>query len=167
MAGRSSGKVSQRLPLSFSRLKDPLTHARSLPSGVYHYPISFTIPVTTPPTIHADFGSVVFRLKAVVHRAGALTSNYSDEKEVRMVACPGEDDTEETENVIVERQWEEQLRYLVALSGRSFPIGGQMCVCPPSSSATTLFANLSFLQSDHNPPDAAGQGQDLPNLRPA
>jgi len=80
------------------------------PSGVYHYPISFTIPVSTPPTIHADFGSVVYRLKAVVHRAGALTSNLNDEKEVRMVATPGEDDTEETENVVVERQWEEQLR---------------------------------------------------------
>ncbi|KAL7413078.1 hypothetical protein BDY24DRAFT_72785 [Mrakia frigida] len=95
-------------------------------AGVYHYPISFTIPVSTPPTIHADFGSVVYRLKAVVHRAGALTSNLNDEKEVRMVATPGEDDTEETENVVVERQWEEQLRYLVALSGKSFPIGGQI-----------------------------------------
>lgn len=43
-----------------------------------------------------------------------------------MVACPGVDDMDETENIIVERQWEEQLRYLVALSGKSFPIGGQM-----------------------------------------
>lgn len=110
-----------RLSTCFGLILPSFSH-----SGVYHYPISFTIPVTTPPTIHADFGSVVYRLKAVVHRAGALTSNLTDEKEVRMVACPGEDDTEETENVIVERQWEEQLRYLVALSGRCFPIGGQM-----------------------------------------
>lgn len=96
--------------------------------GTYHYPISFTIPSTTPPTIHADFGHVVYKLKAVVYRSGALTTNLYEEKEVRMVACPGEDDTEESENVIVERQWEDQLRYLVALSGKSFPIGGNMCV---------------------------------------
>lgn len=33
-----------------------------------------------------------------------------------MVACPGEDDTEDSENVIVERQWEDQLRSVWALS---------------------------------------------------
>lgn len=103
-------------------------HWKEFKKGVYHYPISFTIPSTTPPTIHADFGSVVYKLKAVVHRSGALTANLFEEKEVRMVACPGEDDTEESENVIVERQWEDQLRYLVALSGKSFPIGGSMYV---------------------------------------
>jgi hypothetical protein len=101
---------------------------REFRKGTYHYPISFTIPVSTPPTIHADFGSVVYRLKATVTRSGALTSNLSDEKEVMMVACPGEDEGEVTENVVVERQWEEQLRYIVALSGKSFPIGGQMYV---------------------------------------
>lgn len=99
---------------------------REFRKGMYHYPISFTIPVSTPPTIHADFGSVVYRLKATVTRSGALTSNLSDEKEVMMIACPGEDETDVAENVVVERQWEEQLRYLVALSGKSFPIGGQM-----------------------------------------
>jgi len=106
-------------------------HWKEFKKGVYHYPISFTIPSSTPPTIHADFGSVVYKLKAVVHRSGALTANLFEEKEVRMVACPGEDDTEESENVIVERQWEDQLRYLVALSGKSFPIGGSMSVSSP------------------------------------
>ena len=43
-----------------------------------------------------------------------------------MIATPQEDDLEETENVIVERQWEEQMRYQIALSGKAFPIGGHM-----------------------------------------
>lgn len=103
-------------------------HWKEFKKGTYHYPISFTIPSTTPPTIHADFGHVAYKLKAVVYRSGALTANLFEEKEVRMVACPGEDDTDESENVLVERQWEDQLRYLVALSGKSFPIGGSMCV---------------------------------------
>lgn len=94
--------------------------------GVYNYPISFPIPADTPPTIHAEFGSVSYRLKATVVRVGALTPNLVDEIEVTMIATPQEDDMEESENVIVERQWEEQMRYQIALSGKAFPIGGTM-----------------------------------------
>jgi hypothetical protein len=92
--------------------------------GVYNYPISFTIPPNAPPTVHAEFGSVTYRLKATVVRVGALTPNLVEEKEVMMIAGPQEDDMEETENVIVERQWEDQMRYQIALSGKAFPIGG-------------------------------------------
>ncbi|WOO77581.1 Arrestin-related trafficking adapter 3 [Vanrija pseudolonga] len=92
--------------------------------GTYNYPISFSIPSNAPPSIHAEFGSVVYRLKATVVRVGALTSNLSEEMEVNMIAGPQEDDMEETDNVIVERQWEDQMRYQIALSGKAFPIGG-------------------------------------------
>ncbi|KAJ9110481.1 hypothetical protein QFC19_001607 [Naganishia cerealis] len=78
--------------------------------GTYNYPISFSIPAQCPPTIHADFGSVTYRLKATVVRVGALSPNFVEEQEVILIASPGEDDLEETENVIVERQWEDQLR---------------------------------------------------------
>jgi hypothetical protein len=94
--------------------------------GIYNYPISFPIPVSAPPTIHAEFGHVTYRLRATVVRVGALTPNLSEEVEVIMIASPQEDDTEETENVIVERQWEEQMRYQIALGGKAFPIGGNM-----------------------------------------
>lgn len=94
--------------------------------GVYNYPISFPIPLTAPPTIRAEFGSVIYRLKATVVKVGALTPNLVEELEVTMIATPQEDDLEETENVIVERQWEEQMRYQIALSGKAFPIGGTM-----------------------------------------
>lgn len=99
---------------------------REFRKGVYNYPIAFSIPADSPPTIHADFGSVVYRLRATVFRAGALSPNFVDEQEVTLVASPTEEDTEETENVIVERQWEDQMSYLIALSGKAFPIGGQM-----------------------------------------
>ena len=95
-------------------------------AGVYNYPVSFPIPVDSPPTLHAEFGSVIYRLKATVVRVGALTSNLVEETEVTMIATPQEDDLEETENVIVERQWEEQMRYQIALHGKAFPIGGIM-----------------------------------------
>lgn len=57
-------------------------------------------------------------------RVGALTPNLVEEMEINMVAGPQEDDMEETDNVIVERQWEDQMRYQIALSGKAFPIGG-------------------------------------------
>ncbi|ODN78575.1 hypothetical protein L202_04183 [Cryptococcus amylolentus CBS 6039] len=90
----------------------------------YNYPISFPIPVNAPPTIHAEFGSVMYRLKASVVRVGALTPNLTEDTEIVMIATPQEDDLEETENVIVERQWEEQMRYQITLGGKAFPIAG-------------------------------------------
>jgi hypothetical protein len=111
--GRSSGRVS-------------LLIMNQLMIGTYNYPISFQVPITAPPTIHAEFGSVTYKLKATVVRVGALTPNLVEEIEVTMIATPQEDDLEESENVIVERQWEEQMRYQIALSGKAFPIGGTM-----------------------------------------
>jgi hypothetical protein len=93
-------------------------------AGTYNYPISFAIPANTPPTLRCDFGSIVYRLKAVVHRAGTFVPKLAAQTEVTLVSCPGEDDTEERENIAVERQWDEQLRYYITISGKSFPIGG-------------------------------------------
>jgi hypothetical protein len=41
-----------------------------------------------------------------------------------VISTPGDEDTEETENIIIERYWESQLQYLISISGRSFYIGG-------------------------------------------
>jgi hypothetical protein len=92
--------------------------------GTYTYPISFSIPNNSPPTIECDHGSMIWRLKAKVHRPGAFTTKLTAEREVHVVAAPGEEDTEDSENIIIERQWDSQLQYLIAISGRSFPTGG-------------------------------------------
>ncbi|KAG8732449.1 hypothetical protein FRC11_013569 [Ceratobasidium sp. 423] len=92
--------------------------------GTYNYPISFAVPANTPPTLHCDFGSISYRLKAVVHRTGTFVPKLVAHAEVTLISCPGEDDTEERENIVVERQWDEQLRYYITISGKSFPIGG-------------------------------------------
>ncbi|WVR08168.1 hypothetical protein IAU60_005214 [Kwoniella sp. DSM 27419] len=103
---------------------DDVHNWKEFRKGTYNYPISFPIPVTAPPTIHAEFGSVTYRLKATVVRVGALTSNLTEDMEITMIAQPQEDDMEESENVIVERQWEEQMRYQITLGGKAFPISG-------------------------------------------
>lgn len=94
--------------------------------GTYTYPISIAIPSNSPPTLECAYGSVVWRLKAHVHRPGAFSQKLSATREVTIIAAPGEDDTEEHENIIVERQWDNQMQYLISVSGKSFPIGGTM-----------------------------------------
>lgn len=49
-------------------------------------------------------------------------------REVVVVVSPSDDDTEDTDNIIVERHWDQQLQYLISISGRSFYIGGTMPV---------------------------------------
>lgn len=93
-------------------------------AGVYTYPISFAIPSNSPPTLQCEFGAVSWRLKAFAHRPGAFTAKLTAGQEVTIVACPSEDDTEDSESIIVERQWDSQMQYLITISGRSFPIGG-------------------------------------------
>lgn len=93
-------------------------------AGTYNYPISFAVPSTTPPTLRCDFGSITYRLKAVVHRTGTFVPKLVAQAEVTLISSPGEDDTEDRENIAVERQWEEQLRYFITISGKSFPVGG-------------------------------------------
>lgn len=87
-------------------------------AGTYTYPISIPIPASLPPTITAEFGHVVYSLKATIHRAGALTTNLTASTDVVLVSCPGQDDTEESESIVVERFWETQMKYHIALSGK-------------------------------------------------
>ncbi|KAH9942155.1 uncharacterized protein BXZ73DRAFT_41120 [Epithele typhae] len=94
--------------------------------GVYTYPISFAIPVNSPPSLQVDYGSVSWKLKAVVHRPGAFKTKLTASRDITVVASPGEDDTEESESIVVERQWDTQMQYLIIISGRSFAIGGTM-----------------------------------------
>jgi len=55
-------------------------------------------------------------LKATVRRPGALTSNISAETEIHLVAAPGDDDVEESESITVDRFWENQIQYMIALN---------------------------------------------------
>ncbi|KAG5647089.1 hypothetical protein DXG03_001459 [Asterophora parasitica] len=92
--------------------------------GTYTYPISFTIPANSPPTLRCSNGTVNWRLRATVHRPGAFRGKFAAHREVTVITGPTEDDTEDTDNIIVERHWDHQLQYLISISGRSFYIGG-------------------------------------------
>lgn len=91
--------------------------------GTYTYPISFAIPANTPPSLTCEYGSVAYRLKAVVHRPGAFTPRITASRGVTLIASPGEDDADETDNIVVQREWDTQMHYMLVISGRMFAIG--------------------------------------------
>ncbi len=77
-----------------------------------------------PPTLQCDYGSVAWRLKATVHRPGPFTPKLTASRDVILVASTNEDDREDVDNVTIERCWEDQMQYMLTVSGRVFPIGG-------------------------------------------
>lgn len=91
--------------------------------GTYTFPFSIPLPSNLPPTLHADFGSNTYVVRAHVHRAGPLTSNLTADKEITLVHAPDEDGQDDNEAIIVERNWEDCLRYIVVVTGKSFPVG--------------------------------------------
>jgi hypothetical protein len=67
---------------------------------------------------------VVWRVRAAAHRPGAFAPALRADTVAHVVAAPGEADTEGSEITVVERAWDDQMQYVLAVSGRAFPIGG-------------------------------------------
>ncbi|KDN53434.1 hypothetical protein K437DRAFT_253132 [Tilletiaria anomala UBC 951] len=95
-------------------------------AGAYTFPICIPLPSNLPPTLHADFGSNQYTLKALVQRAGALTPNLTTEREVTFIHAPDEDEMEGSDAIVVQRTWEDALSYVVVISGKSFPLGSKI-----------------------------------------
>jgi hypothetical protein len=85
-------------------------------AGTYTWALLVPLSVRLPPTLECGFGANSYRLKATVRRAGALTSNLTTETDLQLVAAPGDDDTEDSESIVVDRLWETQLQYMIALN---------------------------------------------------
>jgi hypothetical protein len=66
----------------------------------------------------------VWRLRAAAHRPGAFAPALRAEAVAHVVAAPGEGETEESEITVVERAWDDQMAYVLAVSGRAFALGG-------------------------------------------
>lgn len=93
-------------------------------AGTYTFPISFAIPSHVPPTMQCNYGTIPWRLKARVHRPGTFTPKLSTSHEVILVVSPSEDNRDDADNITIERFWEDQMQYMLSVSGRVFPIGG-------------------------------------------
>lgn len=94
-----------------------------LRKGEYEYPFSLSLPRDLPPTLHADFGSILYTLKATVFRSGPLSANVAAQKEVTLVQTPDISQSTAADTIVVNRSCEDMLSYHVAIDGHSFPIG--------------------------------------------
>ena len=101
-------------------------HGVTRRAGTYTYPVFFTIPNNSPPTMKAGHGSLVWKVKAEVKRPSAFKSKMTAQKEVAVVCAPKDDDSEEVGGIDLQRQWDGQLQYRIQLAGRDVPVGGEL-----------------------------------------
>lgn len=93
-----------------------------LGKGKYEYPFSMSLPLDLPPTVHADFGCVMYTLRVTLVRSGLLQSPVVVECEVTLVQTPSTTHLP-SDCIQVQRTWESLLSYSICVDGASFPIG--------------------------------------------
>ena len=94
--------------------------------GTYRYPISFAIPADSPPSLECLHDSIVWNLKATVHRPGKFTPRMEAMRSINVVATPSEDDTEDVESITANKTWADQMAYCLSIVGIAFPIGSKI-----------------------------------------
>jgi len=94
--------------------------------GNYNYPVSFMVPSDVPTSIEAELSSVRYKLRATVHRPGTFSTKITAATDVEVVSAPAEEDVEDGESIVVERQWDTELRYVVSIGSRNFPHGSDV-----------------------------------------
>lgn len=99
---------------------------RTFQPGDYVYNFELPLDSHLPETINVDLGTVKYELEAVVERAGAFRSNLAGVREVCLIRIPAEGSLEQVEPIAISRDWEDQLHYDIVISGKSFPLGGQV-----------------------------------------
>ncbi|KAL4071279.1 hypothetical protein V8B97DRAFT_442475 [Scleroderma yunnanense] len=103
----------------------------TLQKGTYNYPILFTLPPDSPPTIRAEYGSFTWCINAKVKRPGTasqITRTMVAHKDVEVVCMPTDDPLEEpSENattIQLQRAWDTQLEYRLDVFHRNNPLDG-------------------------------------------
>ncbi|KAF9643117.1 hypothetical protein BDM02DRAFT_3132643 [Thelephora ganbajun] len=119
-------KVSEAFGLELEEGRESRDGWKEFKKGTYTYPISFAIPADSPPSLDCMHGSIVWNLKATVHRPGKFTPRMETVRTINVVATPSEDATEDVESVTVNKTWEDQMVYYLAIVGRAFPIGSKI-----------------------------------------
>ncbi|KAG0668037.1 hypothetical protein C6P45_005127 [Maudiozyma exigua] len=86
--------------------------------GDYIYTFEQIIPQTFPESIKADFGFVEYFLLATIERYGAFKSNLNARLPVTIVRTQSDTSVEESEPILISRDWESQLFYDIIISSK-------------------------------------------------
>lgn len=87
--------------------------------GFYVYNFEHPIPPLSPESINLTFGRVSYHLELVIARFGAFKTNLVARVPVEVVRIPSENSVEENEPIIIERDWEEHMRYEIVIGGKA------------------------------------------------
>ncbi|EJS43147.1 YJL084C [Saccharomyces arboricola H-6] len=86
--------------------------------GDYVYAFEELIPQEYPESVKADFGFVEYFLFASIERPGAFKSNISGRQVVDIVRTQAHNSVEESEPIIISRDWENQLYYDIVIASK-------------------------------------------------
>lgn len=89
------------------------------PAGDYVYNFEHPIPALSPETVLANFGTVNYYLETTIQRLTTFKSNLSARLPIEVVRIPSDNSVEENEPIIIERDWEDQLRYEIVVASKS------------------------------------------------
>ncbi|AET40711.1 Aly2p Ecym_6335 [Eremothecium cymbalariae DBVPG len=86
--------------------------------GDYVYSFEQPIPVSTPESITATFGSVGYFLSVTVERVGAFKPNLRTKLPLRLVRTLSPNSVEDTEPICISRDWEGRLHYDIVIASK-------------------------------------------------
>lgn len=87
--------------------------------GDYVYNFEHPIPALSPETTLANFGKVAYFLETTIARIGTFKANLVGKIPVEVIRIPSENSVEENEPIVIERDWEDQLRYEIVVGSKS------------------------------------------------
>lgn len=87
--------------------------------GDYVYNFEHLIPALSLESIRATFGTVEYFLEAVVSRQGTFRPGLRGKLPIYLVRVPMDNSVEENEPIVIERDWEEHLRYEIMVASKS------------------------------------------------
>lgn len=86
--------------------------------GDYIYSFEQAMPSSYPETIKADFGFVEYNLFVSIERYGTFKSNIVAKLPVILVRTQSDTSIEETEPIVISRDWESQLHYDIVIASK-------------------------------------------------
>lgn len=111
------------------------------PVGDYIYNFEHPIEAFVPESTSVTFGSVNYFLEANITRLGAFKSNITTRLPIDIVRIPSEDDLEETEPIIINREWEDQLQYDIVIGRKAVVLDSYL---PLAFRFVPLFGKVSL-----------------------
>lgn len=87
--------------------------------GDYVYNFEHPIPALSPESMLVSFGSVCYALEATIVRTTKFKSTLTGRIPVNVVRIPSDNSVEENQPIVIERDWEDQMRYEIVVASKA------------------------------------------------